>query len=140
MTFVSSLVPRNRASCKVVEAKISFKITTLAGVADRRISPILTRSSSSFPLIVARSSSRPKWVNRRSGRNRRAALPGTGQPMAARWWSWPKVRANVVLPPWLGPVTTKIRSRPSSRKSFVTTGLRCEASLLARARSKVSSA
>ena len=80
MTFVSSFVPRKRASCTVVEVKISFRITMLSGVAARRISPILIRSSSSFPLIAARSSSRSKWVKRRSGRNRRAALPGTGQP------------------------------------------------------------
>jgi hypothetical protein len=120
MTFVSSFVPRKRASCKVVEAKISFRITTLRGVADRRIFPILTRSSSSFPLISARSSSRAKWVKSRSNRNSRAALPGTGQPTLARWWSWPKVRAKVVFPPWFGPVTTKIRSGSARRKSLVT--------------------
>ncbi len=110
MTFVSSFVPRKRASCRVVEAKISFRITMLRRVAARRIFPILIRSSSSFPLILVRSSSRSKWVKRRSNRNSRAALPGTGQPTLARWWSWPKVRAKVVFPPWLGPVTTKIRS------------------------------
>ena len=112
----------------------------LAGVAARRMSPILIRSSSSFPLIVARSSSRSKRVKMRSGRNRRAALPGTGQPTAAKWWSWPKVRAKVVLPPWLGPVTTAMRSEPSRRKSLVTTGVRLETSLCRQARSKVPAA
>ena len=53
---------------------------------------------------------------------------------------WPMVRANVVLPPWLGPVITKIRSAPSRRKSLHTTVLPSRIALTASARSKASSA
>ena len=84
MSFVISLVPRKRASCTVVDAKVSFMITMLAGVAARRICPMRIRSSSSLPVIAARFSSFSKWVKMRSGRKRRAVLPGTGQPVAAR--------------------------------------------------------
>jgi hypothetical protein len=80
MTLVSTFVPRKRASCKVVEAKVSFRTMMLLPVASRRMVPTRIRSSSSFPVIAARSSSCSKWVKIRSGRNRRAALPGTGQP------------------------------------------------------------
>ena len=49
-----------------------------------------------------------------------ARLPGTGQPMLARWWSWPNVRAKVVLPPWFGPEITMMRSRSFRWKSLHT--------------------
>ncbi|MNN35169.1 hypothetical protein D3C81_1490120 [compost metagenome] len=132
--------PRKAASAAVVEEKISLIRIRLRPLARSRMSRVRSRSSCSLPRRSPGRSCFSNRVNIRSKWNSSAWLPGTGQPMQARWWTWPNRRAKVVLPPWLGPETTSTRSLPDSSKSLHTSSLPLFTSLLASARSKVSRA
>ena len=93
-------------SRSLVEAKGSLHSSRHPGEIREMATLIRASSSSNLPPVMARSSSRLKWV-KTAGHTPEAKAPaGANMPACIISWARPVLRKKVDLPPRLAPVTT----------------------------------